>query len=521
MRKLLIVLAAIMLPVSIQAAQHQIQIGAKTFTLPNGLQVVVVERDWSPTVSMIVRFKVGSVDEHPGITGSAHAAHLLEHMLFKGTKDIGTTDYDAEVPIMAQIDTVAHALIAAVIKSKLPLYRGDGHEVDSLKSVIAKLQEKQKQYIIKDEIWDTYLRAGGSTLNASTSNDGTQYFVSLPANKLELWAYIESDRLRGPVLREFYSERDVVYEERRLRTDNDPDGKLWEQISAAAFEAHPYHWPVVGWASDLETVTREEVNDFFHQYYAPNNVVITIVGDVKYDDVVNLMNKYFADIPPSKNPPPPVPTIEPKQTGERRLSVIYDAEPELGIAWHEPAGGAVDKEVFDIIASLLSRGATSRLYKSLVVDKKLVTSVWANSDFSRYPDLFSISATPKAPHTYDEVEKAIYDEIDKLKNDGPTEWELQRTRNQIEADYVRGMRSNLGMAFRLSNTQALIGDWKYVETQKNLLEKVTAADVKRVLAQYFTADNRTVGFLVKPAGSLATSEQSAKPNAQPVKMEVR
>ena len=198
-------------------------------------------------------------------------------------------------------------------------------------------------------------------------------------------------------------------------------------------------------------------------------MVIAVVGDVKFDDVVQLIDKYFSSIPPSKIPPPPVSTVEPKQTGERRISVEYDAEPEMAIAWHGPAGGGVDKEVFDIVASLLSYGRTSRLYKNLVEEKQLVTSVWANSDFSRYPDLFAISATPKAPHTYDEVEKAIYDEIDKLKKGGPTDWELQRTRNQIEADFVRGMRSNLGMAFRLSDMQALIGDWSYVEKQKGLL----------------------------------------------------
>lgn len=518
MRKLLIVLAAIMLPVSIQATENEIQLSAKTHTFGNGLQLVVVERHWSPTVSMIVRFKVGGVDEHPGITGSAH---LLEHMLFKGTKDIGTTNYEAEVPIMAQIDTIAHALTAAVIKTRTPLYRGDGHEVDSLKTAIAKLQEKQKQYIIKDELWETYLENGGTTLNASTGNDGTQYFVSLPSNRLELWAYMESDRLRGPVLREFYSERDVVYEERRLRTDNNPGGKLWEQLYAAAFEAHPYYWPVLGWASDIETLTREEVSDFFHQYYSPNNVVVTIVGDVKFDDVVQMMEKYFGSIPPSKTPPPPVSTVEPKQTGERRISVEYDAEPEMAIAWHEPAGGGVDKEVFDIAASLLSRGRTSRLYKSLVDEKQLVTSVWANSDFSRYPDIFAISATPKAPHTYDEVEKAIYDEIDKLKRDGPTDWELQRTRNQIEADFVRGMQSNLGMAFRLSNMQALIGDWSYIQKQKGLLEKVTAADVKRILTNYFMKDNRTVAFLVKPDEVQQAKGHATINKAQMQKVEAR
>jgi predicted Zn-dependent peptidase len=505
MRKTLIVLACLLLPVGASAKQGEIQIDAKTHTFPNGLQLIVVERDWSPTVAFVVRFKACSADEHPGITGSAH---LLEHMLFKGTKNMGTTDYDAEVPLLAKIDTLGHELTAAVDKTRNPLYRGDMSAVDSLKAAIADVQSREKQYIIKDEFWETYLKNGGTSLNASTGNDGTQYFVALPANRTQLWAYMESDRMAGPILREFYSERDVVYEERRLRTDNDPGGKLEEQLYAAAFTASPYGWPVVGWASDLETVTREEVNDFFHQYYAPNNVVISIVGDVKFDDMVKLVGQYFNSIPPSKIPPPVVQTIEPKQTGERRISVEYDANPQMVIGWHMPAGGGIDQPVFDIISNLLSRGRTSRLYKSLVEEKQIASSVDASSDFSRFPSLFTIWVTPKAPHTLDEVENAVYEELAKLQSDGPTPWELERTRNQIESDYVRGLQSNLGMAFRLSSTQALVGDWNYINTQKELREKVTGDDVKRVLGEYFTQDNRTVAFLVKPD----STEQASVPS---------
>lgn len=495
MRKYSVLLCCLLLVTMAWAGQGEIKIDARAHTFANGLQLIVVERDWSPTVAFVVRFKVGSADEHPGITGSAH---LLEHMLFKGTEHLGTTNYQAEVPLMAKIDSVAHDLIAAINKTRNPLYRGDSHEVDSIKAVIAKIQEQQKQYIVKDEIWDTYLKNGGTSLNASTGNDGTQYFVQLPSNRTELWAYMESDRMAKPILREFYSERDVVYEERRLRTDNDPGGKLYEQLYAAAYTAHPYLWPVVGWASDLETVSREEVEDFFYQHYGPNNAVIAVVGDVKFDEVVALMEKYFGSIPPSKKPPEPVETVEPPQSGERRIEVEYDANPEVAIGWVSPAGGGVDKEVFDVIASLLTRGRTSRLYKALVVDKQLATSVSASSDFTRFPDLFTISATPKAPHTTAEVEAAIYDELEKLKNEGPTERELEKVRNQLDADYIRGMQSNLGMAFRLEDMQALTGDWTYIMKTKELRAKVGADDVKRVIGKYLTQEKRTVATLVKP-----------------------
>lgn len=506
MKRVLMALLSLFIPLLAQAGEDDIQIDAKTHTFPNGLQLVVVERKWSPTVSFVIRFKVGSADERPGITGSAH---LLEHMLFKGTSSMGTRDYEAEVPIMASIDALAHKLTGAIEKTRDPLYRGDKSEVDSLRAAIAKLQDTQKEYVIKDEFWDTYLKNGGTSLNASTGNDGTQYFVSLPSNKTELWAYMESDRMADPVLREFYSERDVVYEERRLRTDNEPGGKLWEQVYAAAYTAHPYGWPVVGWASDLETVLREEVEDFYHQYYAPNNVVIAVVGDVEFDDIERLVAWYFNPIPPSRISPPAVETVEPEQTGERRLTVEYDAQPQLGIAYHGPAGGGVDKEVLDVIASLLTRGRTSRLYKALVEERQLATFVSSSSDFTRFPDLFTISASPKAPHSNEELEAAIYEELERLKNEGPTEWELQRVRNQLDADHVRGMQSNLGMAFRLSNMQALVGDWSYVNKLKDLRQAVTASDVRRVITEHFTKKNRTVAYLVKPA------EQAVRETAIP------
>jgi len=508
------ILAFLLVSLSAQAKQGEIRIDAKTHTFPNGLQLVVVERKWSPTLSFVIRCKVGSADEHPGITGSAH---LLEHMLFKGTSSIGTTDYEAEVPIMAKIDTLAHKLTRAIEKTRSPLYRGDMSEVDSLRAGITRLQEEQRQYVVKDELWETYLKNGGTSLNASTGNDGTQYFVSLPSNKTKLWAFMESDRLADPVFREFYSERDVVYEERRLRTDNEPGGKLWEQLYAAAYIAHPYGWPVVGWASDLETVSREEVETFFHQYYAPNNVVIAVVGDVKFDDIERLIAWYFNPIPPSPKPPPAVETVEPEQQGERRIMVEYDAQPQLAIGYHGPAGGGIDKEALDVIASLLSRGRTSRLYRSLVEQKQLASYIDASSDFTRFPDLFIISAAPKAPHTNEEMETAIYEELEKLEIQGPTEWELQRVGNQLEADYARGMRSNLGMAFRLSDMQALVGDWNYINTLKEKREAVTADDVKRVIAKYLVKNNSTVAYLVKPEGKAGahTALPQSLPEAGP------
>jgi len=495
----------IAIPIIALANESDIQLDVKSHTFDNGLELLVAERHLSPTVSTFVRFKVGSSDERPGITG---AAHLLEHMLFKGTKNIGTSDYDAEVPMMQQIDQMAHELTDAIIETRDPLYRGDNSKVDSLRAAIASIQDGQKQYVIKDELWETYLRNGGSGLNASTGNDGTQYYVSLPSNRLELWAYLESDRLSNPIFREFYSERDVVYEERRLRIDNSPGGRLYEQFNAAAFTASPYNWPVVGWASDLETMFREDVEEFFYQYYSPNNIVIAIVGDVQYDDIVSLVGRYFGDIPPSEKPVPKVTTTEPTQFGERRVEVEYDAEPRMLIGWKMLAGGAVDQEVFDIISRLLSGGRTSRLYKSLVVDKKIVSSIYASSAFTRFPDTFTISATPKKGHSIEEVENAINEEIGKLKNEGPTDWELQRVHNQLEANFVRGLRSNRGLAYRIADMQAKTGDWSYMLTLKDKRKAVTADDIKRVIGEYFIDNYKTVAYHVKPESEEEGNDQS-------------
>lgn len=514
MKKIPVLIILLLFQLSARGKPDDVKLDVKSHTFSNGLELLVVERHFSPTFSAVVRFRVGAADEKPGITGSAH---LLEHMLFKGTRNIGTSDYAAEVPVMAEIDRLAHELTDAVIESRMPTYRGGTEKIDSLKVLISDLQKKQKQYIIKDELWETYLRNGGSGLNASTGNDGTRYYVSLPSNKLELWAYLESDRLSDPILREFYSERDVVYEERRLRIDNSPSGKLIEQLNATAFTASSYNWPVLGWASDLETVLKEEVENFFHQYYSPNNIVITIVGDVKFDEVVDVIERYFGQIPPSDNPVPAVTTMEPQQKGEKRVEVTYDAEPRMAIGWHMRAGGDIDQEVFDVISSLLSRGRTSRLYKNLVEEKQIVSSINAMSFFSRFPDIFTIVAVPKSGHTIEEIENAIYEEIERLRNEGPSEWELQRVRNQLEADYVRSLRSNRGLARRLSNMQAIIGDWSYLLTLKDKRLAVTADDVKRVLSDYFTEDNRTVAYLVKPAkensGKLSKTQKFNKKQA--------
>lgn len=473
------------------AATGEIQLDVKKKVLPNGMRVLVLENHSAPVFSTIIRFNTGSVDEQPGITG---VSHLLEHMLFKGTKTIGTNNYAAEVPLMRQIDSLAALMKAEQVILSDPLKATDSTRYFALKKQIADVQAIQKQYVIKDELWGTYLSSGGSGLNASTGNDGTQYYVSLPKNCLELWTYLEADRLENLVLREFYSERDVVMEERRLRTENDPFGKLDESLSAAMFWASGYHWPVVGWMSDLMTVTREQTEAYFRSHYSPANAVAVVVGDVKADEVFALADKYFAKIP-SLPAPPPVVSRDPEQTGERRVEVEMDANPNAFIGWNMPQIGHPDCAALEAVATILSNGRTSRFYKA-IREKKLGTAN-ASGGAGRYPSAFTITLTPFGNHTTVELEEAVYAEIERLKTEPVSNWELEKMRNQVDASLIRSMESNNGLASRIANSESITGDWHYFLESRENLKKVTAEDIMRVANKYLIKSNRTVAYITK------------------------
>jgi predicted Zn-dependent peptidase len=288
----------------------------------------MVERHTSPTVSAWIRFKVGSVDERSDERG---VAHLLEHMLFKGTKTLGTKDYSAEKPLLDRIEIVAQDLV----NEKARQGNGDKAKIAMLQKELSRLEEEAGKYVVKEEFADLYSRNGGSNYNAFTSKDGTTYLIGLPSNKLELWAAIESDRMQNAVLREFYTERDVVMEERRRSYDAEPAGRLWETFLATAFVAHPVGQPIIGWMSDIENLTRTKAENFLKSYYAPNNAIIAIVGDINPAKTVELVERYFGGISPGK-PVPPVAVTEPRQQGEKRVEIIGDAEPELMIGFHKP-----------------------------------------------------------------------------------------------------------------------------------------------------------------------------------------
>jgi len=446
----------------------------KEHTLANGMKLLLVERHTSPTVAAWIRFRVGSVDERSDERG---IAHLLEHMLFKGTKTLGTTDYAAEKILLDKIEVVAQQLL--------------------LEKELSALEKEASKYVIKEEFAQIYNRNGGANYNAYTSKDGTTYLISLPSNKLELWAAIESDRMQNPVLREFYTERSVVMEERRRSYEAEPEGKLWETFLASSFNAHPMGQPIIGWMSDIENLTRTKAENFLKRYYAPNNAIIAIVGDIDAEKTIELVERYFGQIPPG-TPVPPVAVEEPPQKGEKRIEVIGDAGAELMIGFHKPTLPHPDDLVFDVIEMILSDGRTSRLHKKLVVEKQLVTGVGTfSAPGHRYPNLFIISASPREPHTVAEVEAALYEELEKLKNEPVTDRELQQIMNKLEYEEARQMTSIGGLARNLTEYEAIAGSWRYLIEHRKAVAGVKAEDIQRVAQKYLTRENRIVGFITK------------------------
>lgn len=463
----------------------------KEYTLGNGIKVLLLERHQSPTLSLYIRFRVGAVDENVGMTGTAH---LLEHMLFKGTKTLGTKNYSEEEKILARIDSVATALDAERMKGE----KADQDYLRYLEKTLQDLTDEHRKWVIKDEIESLYSQNGGAGFNAMTSADTTTYLVNLPSNRLELWARIESDRLLNPVLREFYSERKVVMEERRRSYDSKPERKLMEHFLATAFLAHPYGRPIIGWPSDIPYLDKPATENFFRTFYSPANTVLTVVGDLDPEGTLAVIKKYFERIPPQVLPPP-LRTQEPEQLGERRIQVVADANPQMIIGFHKPNPPHPDDIVCDIIESLLSNGRTSRFYRRLVEEEKMAVEVSASSSFpgERYPNLFVIFATPRHPHPSEELEKAVYRELDRLKNEPVAESELKKVQNQIQMNILRKLNSNSKLAYWLSYGQSLWGDWRYFTERLQAYEKVSAEDIRRVAQKYFAPRNRTVATLVK------------------------
>jgi predicted Zn-dependent peptidase len=473
-----------------RAAQEdfkELESRAAEFTLRNGWRFVVLERHQAPVASLLTYADVGSAQEVKDITG---LAHIFEHMAFKGSR-AGTKNYAEERPALDRVDKAFHALQEE--RRRVP--KPDAEKVKKLEEEFKAAQESAGKFVVKNEFGEAIERAGGQDLNATTSSDRTNYFFSVPSNEIELWFYLESERFRDPVLREFYKERDVVMEERRLM-ESQPVGRLIEEFEAVAYKSHPYHEPVVGHMSDLQNITREDAAAFFKKYYAPSNLISVVVGDVDTKRVRQLAETYLGIIP-SGPKPEPLRTVEPPQTGERHVTLRLQSQRVFVAGYHKPDINDPDNAVYDSIGSLLSEGRSSRLYRALVRDKKIATQVGGFPGFpgQKYPGLFLFFAFPAPGHTNEEAEKAIDAEIERLKSEPVGKEELNGVKRRARAGMLRQLRSNFMLSNTIAEYLALTGDWRNLFKQLDKINAVTPQDIQRVAKATFIFDNRTVAVI--------------------------
>jgi predicted Zn-dependent peptidase len=494
MKRFIILWVLILAPM----AQAQ-QVPVQEYTLPNGFKLLMIPKKGDPNIAAGWLAKVGSVNERPGITG---LSHLFEHMMFKGTHAIGTTDIKKDLALMAELDAVKSEIRkeeqAQIRRLRLgeisdlsdPKNRTSRH--NELLKQLARIEKESKSLIVQNEFDKIYTGAGASSLNAGTTEDSTLYFINVPANKLELWFWMESDRLLNPVFREFYSERDVVFEERRMRTDSTPTGKFEEQFNALFWTSSPYAWPVVGWPSDLEGLTRKEAMDYFAVNYAPNNVTACLVGDFDPIQARRLADRYFGRLKRNPQSPPPVRTREVEQMAEKRMVAYAETNPEVEIRYHSVADGHVNEPALVVLGSLLS-GKTGRLYKSLVLDQKVANSVSAGQNGMKWEGYFSLSGVAKPGSTPEGVEQALYKEIEKLQKEKVDDRELQKIKNQFAADNYRRLESRFFLMLQILMSDSNRG-WRSFNEDPKRIAAVTAEDVQRVANVYFKPENRTVAL---------------------------
>jgi len=473
--------------------------------LPNGLKVLMVKRPEAPLVRCILAYRVGSVNERPGITG---ISHFHEHMMFKGTRSMGikpgTLAKDDEYN--RQID----ALMAQVAAEEARVKGRDEAKIAAWKKQVSELIDKEKkETIASEEIWGAYQEAGGTGLNASTGSEMTQYYVTLPKNALEIYLALEADRMVNPVFREFYSERDVITEERR-QSENGPGFFFQEQLNATFYAASPYRWEVVGWMSDVSKITKDEMIAYREQYYRPDNATLVLVGDVNPDQAMVLVNKYFGGIK-AKGKAPRVRTEEPTPEYYRRTispnfkppyiekRVIGRAatNPAVTMMFHVPPIWHDDLSALVMLGRVMS-ARTGKMYLDLVQKQEHVSNVNASASESEYDGMFRVSASGREVQgaltvPLDQIEKELWAYIEEAKTTPADAQLLQRVKNAVEAQYLQSL-GGTGIAGQLARMEVAYR-WQYLDDQYTQRMAVTPDDMMRVAKKYLTRDNCTTGVM--------------------------
>lgn len=471
------------------AKTELLEIKVQEKILDNGLKVLMVPDRHSPFVACRLFYKTGSVNENPGHTG---ITHLLEHMLFKGTRKIGVRDWPKD---SVQVERIENAYVQW---DSLAQSGADSATVAKAYNSYKHLVSQEKALIVKDELWDLYVQNGGTRLNAFTTDILTAYFVTMPKNKLELFFWLESDRMQNTILREFYSERDVVTEERRLRYDNRPAGRYWESLNAVFYEAHPYRNPTIGWMSDIRSLTPDALRQRLATFYRPNNAVLVLAGDFDPDSAIGLAKRYFGPIPHGQRNPAPVTIKEPEQVGEKRFRVEKQASPRVDLLFHTPALGGEDLHALDIVEGVLS-GRTGRLYNRLVKELKWCTDAGAGNGAQKYTSYFHVWAAPTEDANPDSVERVLREELEKLKSDTLSDYDLQRVKNNVVARTVNDLKDLEEMANQLGFYEVM-GGWNFINTFPQKVLQAKPEQVRDVAKRYFVPQNRTVGILASTKG---------------------
>ncbi|MDN5936576.1 MAG: insulinase family protein, partial [Nitrosospira sp.] len=458
-----------------------------TFTLDNGLTFVVIERHAAPVVSFATYADVGYVNEPLELAG---IAHMFEHMAFKGTTSVGTENIEAELAaIQAQ-----EAIYLKLRRAKLQPDPNQA-KIEKLQAEFKTATKRAQKLGESGEFTRVLERAGVTGLNATTGADRTLYFYSLPSNKVELFFALESDRFINPVLREFYTERDVVMEERRMRYESQPTGRLLEAFLTTAFKAHPYGIVGIGYDSTIQNYSRTEAIAFFEEYYGPKNLTIGIAGDVDPEAMKALAKQYFGAWEGGEEPPP-VRIVEPEQLGEKRVILRESTQPFVVIGYHRPSLYSEDQAVYSILQDVLTEGRTSRMYQQLVTSGlALQVQVIPSYPGSKFPSLFVIFGIPSGETTAVALEKAIYKVLESIKTEGITQEELKRANTRTRADFIHGLDDNQNLAISFARFEALFGDWREKFRNLQQIQAVTLEDVKRVANETFQRSNRTVGLI--------------------------
>ncbi|MFN0057377.1 MAG: M16 family metallopeptidase [Planctomycetota bacterium] len=467
------------------------EVAVERFVLDNGMQFLLVARQDQPgNIAAGWLAKVGSVNERPGITG---LSHFFEHMMFKGTSTIGTRDPARDRELRAREAELRARLWGHQTGGQYERFRAgdiadpwdpiyDSQEMQELREQLRVVEAASAEILVKDEFDRVYATLGGSDVNAFTDYDLTFYFMTVPSNKLELWTWMESDRLNDAVFREFYQERDVVHEERRLRTESTPTGIYEEQFDAMFWKSSPYSWPVIGWPSDLNSYTFAQAESYFATYYAPNNLVGVLVGDFDAAAAKPLLTRYFGRLKRGAEPPPVV-TMEVTQLAAQRMIVAGELQPQIEVRYPTVPHAHADRVALELLAALMN-GSTGRLYRSIIEGRRLAVSADCTNSSRKYAGSFSFTAECKTGAMPEELEAAWFEELERIAREAPSAEELQKVKNQALAASYRQLRSNLGLMIQLGVLAAL-SDWRSINEDPRRLQAVTVDDIQRVARKYF------------------------------------